>query len=371
MLSIYVLIAVGAMLGGLLLPALPDAQPAVHVHLVFALGVMPLILAAMTHFVPVLTRSRGAAAMSRPVLLATAGGALIVAYLAWPVQPLWRSMAAGLALAACLWLIVWQWRRRQGALGGAHPCLDWYLAALACLGLGLLAILAMAAWPEHGQALKRLHLHLNLFGFVGMTAVGTLQVLLPTAAGQADPEAAHRLRADLRLALAGTLFIALGAAWLPWLSVAGVIPWLVALVRIAAAWRRHFRVAIGAFHGAAPLLAGALGGFALALLAGGVHSVTALPGAHVGHLFVFAFLFPLVSGAAGQLLPLWLKPGVQTPWHAAARSRLTYGAAARFALFASAGLLALTGWRGAAIPALIALLPFALASAWTAYQSRL
>lgn len=371
MLNIYVLIAVGAMLGGLLLPALLEAQPAVHVHLVFALGVMPLILAAMTHFVPVLTRSRGSEAMSRPVLLAAAGGALIVAYFVWPVQPLWRSLAAGLALAACLWLMVWQWRRRQSALGGAHPCLDWYLAALACLGLGLFAILAMAAWPMQIQALKRLHLHLNLFGFIGMTAVGTLQVLLPTAAGLADPEAAHRLRADLRLALAGTLLIALGAAWWPWLSVAGVIPWFVALARIAVAWKRHFRAAIRAFHGAAPLLAGALGGFALSLLAGGIHALALLPGARIGHLFVFAFLFPLVSGAAGQLLPLWLKPGVQIPWHLVARSRLTYGAAARFALFASAGVLALTGWRGSAIPALIALLSFALAGAWTAFQSRL
>jgi hypothetical protein len=369
-LSLYVLIAVAAMLAGLLLPFLFDTHPAVHVHVVFAIGVMPLIMAAMTHFVPVLTRSRAAGRVSRLPMLAVAGGVAIAVYLAWPVQPLWRGIAAGLALTACLWLIYWQWRRRQAALGGAHPGLDWYLAALICLALGLLSILAMSLWPAQYPALKRLHLHLNLFGFVGLTAVSTLQVLLPTAAGQGDPDAAQRLRSDLRLAFFGTLLIALGAAWWPWLSIAGIALWLYPLARIARAWGKRFRAAILARNGAAPLLAGALSGFVLSLMAGGAHALAWLPGAHVGHLFVFAFLFPLLSGAAGQLLPLWLKPGAQTPWHETTRSRLTYASAARAALFATAGLLALAGWSGSAAIALAALLPFALVSLWTAIQSR-
>jgi hypothetical protein len=95
-----------------------------------------------------------------------------------------------------------------------------------------------------------------------------------------------------------------------------------------------------------------------------------LPAANVGHLFVFAFLFPLVSGAAGYLLPLWLRPGIQTPWHVTARSRLAYGSAVRFGLFATAGVLALTGWRGSAAVALTGLLPFAVTSVWMVIQSR-
>jgi hypothetical protein len=38
--------------------------------------------------------------------------------------------------------------------------------------------------------------------------------------------------------------------------------------------------------------------------------------------YVVAFLLPLVSGAAAQLLPVWLRPGVQVEWHATLRARL-------------------------------------------------
>ncbi|MDP2829121.1 MAG: hypothetical protein Q8O37_11010 [Sulfuricellaceae bacterium] len=370
MLSVFVLIAAASMLAGLLSPFVLRTHPAAHVHLVLALGMMPLIMAAMTHFVPVLTRSRAATAVLRAPLLGAAGGVVIVAWLIWPVQPLWRSIAAALALAGCLWLAVWQWRRRQAALGGAHPGVDWYLAALACLGLGLLAVLAMAVWPAHYPAIKRLHAHLNLFGFVGLTAVGTLQVLLPTTAGQGDPEAAQRLHADLPVALAGAMAIALGAAWWSYLSILGMALWLFPLARIGKAWFNRYRGAMLDYHGATPLLAGALAGFVLTLLAGAAHGMAWLPAANVGHLFVFAFLFPLVSGAAGYLLPLWLRPGVQMPWHEVARSRLTYGSAARFGLFATAAVLALAGWPGSAAVALTGLLPFAVASVWTVIQSR-
>jgi hypothetical protein len=77
---------------------------------------------------------------------------------------------------------------------------------------------------------------------------------------------------------------------------------------------------------------------------------------------VFSFLFPLVSGAAGQLLPLWLKPGQQTAWHERARLRLTYASGLRAMLFVAAGLLVLAGFKWAIWLALAALLPFAAAA---------
>jgi len=371
LLVFLVIAAIATMAGAWMLPIFTDLHRAVHVHLAFALGVMPLIMGAMTHFVPVLTRTRGAArSVEGLVVLAWLGGVLIVAFFTFNLPLAFRNAAAALGLLAGASLAAWQLRRGQAALGGAHPGLRWYLAALACLGVSLLAVLVMAVWPQQMLALKRLHLHLNLFGFVGLSAVGTLQVLLPTAAGRPDPDAAARLRADLPLALGGTLLIALGAAWLPLLSWPGLVLWLIALGRLMRAWFGRYRGEILRWHGAVPLLVTALLGFTLALAAGGLHGAGWIAATGVAHLFVFSFLFPLVSGAAGQLLPLWLRPGRQTEWHDLARRRLTYGSAVRALLLLSGGMLTLAGLRWGAGLALAGLLPFALAAGWVGVRSR-
>lgn len=370
-LASLVLAALLAMAGAMALPLVADLHRAAHVHLAFALGVMPLIMGAMTHFVPVLTRSRGAGRRIEALaLVAWLGGALIFAFLAFSLPVAVRGLAAALGLFAAIGLAAWQYRRGRAALGGPHPGLRWYLAALACLGASLLAVLAMTQWPQHFLALKRLHLHLNLFGFVGLTAVGTLQVLLPTAAGRPDPGAAGRLRADLPAALAGTLLIACGAAWLPFLSWPGLVLWLLPLGRMGLAWIEHYRGQVLAWHGAVPLLATALAGFSLALLAGAAHGIGWVDATGLAHAYVYAFLFPLVSGAAGQLLPLWLKPGRQTPWHELVRRRLTYASAPRALLLLAAGLLVLAGQRWGGALAVAALLPVVLVAAWGFAQSR-
>lgn len=362
-LVLLVLTAILGMAGAWLLPLIADVHRAAHVHLAFALGVMPLIMGAMTHFVPVLSRTRAAPrGVEGYAAIASVGGATITAYFAFALPELMRSAAALVALSACIGLAAWQVLRAREALGGPHPGLCWYLAALLCLAAGLLAVLAMPLWPQQMLALKRLHLHFNLIGFVGLTAVGTLQVLLPTAAGHADAQAAQRLRADLPAALSGTLLIALGAAWWPPLSWLGLLLWLLPLGHLLRAWITRFRGDIFRVHGAAPLLALALAGFSAALVAGGAHGAGWLDSTGVAHLFVFTFLFPLVSGAAGHLLPLWLRPGLQTEWHARARRRLTFASGLRALLFFAAGLLALAGSKWAGGFALAALLPFALAA---------
>ena len=350
-----------AMVCAWLLPIVSDVHRAAHIHLAFALGVMPLIMGAMLHFIPVLTRTRGAPrTIEGLVALAWVAGALIVAFFIFTLPEAFRSAAAFLGLSAVAGISAWQAKRAMAALGGAHPCLSWYLAALACLGASLLAVLAMSVWPQQILALKRLHLHLNLFGFVGLSAVGTLQVLLPTAAGHPDPQVANRLRADLPKALSGTVLIALGAAWLPLLSWLGLLLWLIALNRLIRAWLAQYRAEIFCRNGAVPLLATALTGYSIALVTGGVHGAGWIGSTGVAHLFVFSFLFPLVSGAAGQLLPLWRRPGHLTEWHERARQRLTFASGSRAALFLAAGLLAMLGFQWANWLALAALLPFAL-----------
>ena len=56
--------------------------------------------------------------------------------------------------------------------------------------------------------------------------------------------------------------------------------------------------------------------------------------------FVVGFMLPLVSGAASQLLPVWLRPGVQTGWHAALRRSLGRYGGIRALLFLMAGVAA-------------------------------
>ncbi len=362
-LVLLVLVAMLGMVGAWLLPFISDLHRAAHIHLAFALGVMPLIMGAMTHFVPVLTRTRAAPRVVEGyAVLAWFGGAMIVAFFILALPETFRAAAALLALIACIALLAWQGMRAGEALGGVHPGLRWYLAALACLAASLLAVLAMSAWPEQTVALKRLHLHLNLLGFVGLTAIGTLQVLLPTAAAQPDAQAAARLRSDLPAAFAGTLLAAAGAGWLPPLAWAGALLWAWPVLHLSYAWLTHFRRHIFRLHGATPLLATALAGFVIALAAGSAQGIGMVDAVGVAHSFVFSFLFPLVSGAAGQLLPLWLRPGQQTAWHEQARRRLTYASGARAVLFFMAGLLALARIKWAGVLALAALLPFVIAA---------
>jgi hypothetical protein len=49
------------------------------------------------------------------------------------------------------------------------------------------AIFAGLLWPAGYGALRLVHLHLNTLGFIGLTAIGTLHVLMPTVLGKPDP----------------------------------------------------------------------------------------------------------------------------------------------------------------------------------------
>lgn len=322
----------------------PHAGRAAALHLILAVGAMPLIFGAMSHFIPVLTRTRTATSglLGIPVL-ALAGGALAVGALSLPELFWGRYAGALLAVTAASALLVWSRRRRAGMLGRPHPCLAWYETALACLVLALLAILASAIWPQQTIALHRLHLHLNTLGFVGLTAVSTLAVLLPTVAGRPDPEVGSRLRRDLPWAVAGTLLVAIGSAWYSPLAWIGGALWALPLVRLGASWLRLYRVEILARHGAAPLLAAALAGLALSMVFGAMNSIPAAGAFRATEpalAFVNGFMLPLVSGAASQLLPVWLRPGVQSSWHAGLRDSLGRYGGVRAVLFCTGGLVA-------------------------------
>lgn len=347
MLHRLVMLALAAFAGAVLLHAAGFAV-AVPVHLALAGGALPLIAGAMAHFAPVLTRSPPAAARLRvlPWLLLLAGLLVTASFVVPRGAVALRDVAATLGLVAAAALAGWLVRLSRRSLGGVHPGLYWYLAALICLLFGLLAVLLMHAWPAQYLALRRLHLHLNTLGFIGITAMGTLQVLLPTAAGVPDPQAGQRLRGDLPWVLAGTLLIAAGAAWQGWLVWPGLLLWLWPLLRLARAWGALYRKAAQPWPPGAGVLAGALAGFGMVLVLGAGHGAGLLPATHASLAYLFAFLLPLVTGAAGYLLPLWRRPGPQTAWHGRVRQALARFGLLRLALFLAAGVL--TAWSGAA-----------------------
>jgi hypothetical protein len=336
------------------------ASPAAVAHLAFAAGVMPLIFGSMLHFVPVLTRTQAPAPAMHALPFATGAAGLLAAaaFVVPDFHAIGIRSGVALALAASLVMAAWILRRAQATLGAPHPGLHWYFAAVLCLALALVAVLVMPAWPGERQALRVLHVHLNTLGFIGLTAIGTLQVLLPTVAARFDTRALARLRGDLPLVVAGVLLVAGGAAWMRPVAYVGMVSLLVSVIRLGTSWAAGYAREIGAMHGAAPALALALLGLEALLVAGVGHAHQRLGAIDAVFGFVLAFLLPLVTGAVNHLLPLWLKPGVQTPWHRVARDTLGRFGAVRSLAFVAAGLLVALGWREAAWLAAVALAAF-------------
>ncbi len=359
MLVLLALAAVIFMAASLVLILLGAATLAAT-HIAFAAGIMPLIFGAMMHFVPVLTRGRAAVNPLRwlPLGLSVAGMLAVSAFLIPGFFEIGIHLGACLAFIGALVMAAWIVRRGRATLGAPHPCLYWYLAAVLCLALALAAALGGLLWPAQRAALRIFHLHLNTLGFVGLTAIGTLTVLLPTAAARPDATAAPRLRSDLALTVFGVMLLAAGAAWCAPVAYAGLLLLLLAVVSLGTNWAAQFWREISRRDGAAPSLALALFGFAALLFIGAGHVHGPLAGSDAIFGFVLAFLLPLVTGAVSQLLPLWLRPGLQQAWQQQARVTLTRYGALRALAFVAAGLMVALGVRPGAWLAAVALLVF-------------
>jgi hypothetical protein len=322
-------------------------------HALFASGVLPLILGAMLYFVPVLTRSLPAhgAILSIPPTAFVLGAGVVLALSGHAdAVPL---LAAGVQLLVCI-EIAWILRRRARVLGAPHPGIDWYVYALIALVVALAMIVSRAFWPEHWGLARNLHLHLNLFGFLGLTAIGTLRVLLPTALGETDPASALFLRRQLPIAASGALAIAFGAAFWKPLAVLGALAWLWSvfqLLRAMGTWRGRWLL----WHAASTSLAAAVLGWALLLLAGMAHAAGYVTSDALFAVLIFGFLLPLVTGATSHLLPVWRWPGRATSAQAQMRQRLTRFSAARVGAFWLSAAAGLAGWDYAVMPGALAL----------------
>jgi len=356
-----------AFLAGQALPRVIAIAPAFWAHLVLAVGVMSLITAAMQHFVPVLARSRGPGTWTArlPFLMLAAGGLALAVFFGF-LDFYWIILPASLALVGVLAMLAWMRATGRKALGKHHPGLAWYLAAMGCLGLGLIAAILIPLFPGWHAGLRAFHVHVNLYGFVGLTAVGTLQVLMPTAANRPDPHVASRLRADLKWALLGSLLLAIGQAiWTP-LAWLGGAAWTWVIGRMVLAWWRLHRAHLLAWHGAGPVLGAAAIGFLCAL------SGTLFGPDSLGPLTLFlpGFLMPLVTGAAGQLAPVWVEAGRSAARHAEDRAKITRWNGPRALLFLSAAALPLLGYKCSGMPALTALVWFGIVFAIWLYRDK-
>ena len=339
--------------------------PAFTAHLVLALGILPLIIAAMIYFVPVLTRSGDAprwlqamaplAWLGGLLLLIAARGGLNTALTA-ALEIAGALLAAKAAASPLLWMLA----RGRASLGAPHPGLAWYVAALGFLLAALAMVPLLWLWPEQRAALRLLHLHANLLGFVVLTAIGTVQVLLPTAAAQFDKTVAGRLKRDLKFAVAGAALIAVGSAYSLVVAAVGALLLLIPVVTMGSRWAIVHGQRLGHLHGATTALALACLGLVGLLFAGLGHARGHLAGQDALLGFVFAFLLPLVSGAIMQLLPVWLRPGRQDQWHERLRHALGRYAGVHAALLVAAGLALSLGWfpglwlAGAGLLALVA-----------------
>lgn len=334
-----------ALLGSAILALSGVGSPLAVAHLAFAVGIVPLIFAAMSHFVPVLTRTGDPGRwISRLPLAAQLAGLVVVAAMQGllPYRALYPAAAVDLLLAAIL--LNWIATRARATLGSPHPGWRWYGAALGCLMLGLLAVLLMVLWPQYWKPLRLFHLHLNTLGLVGLAALGTLPVLLPTALGKPDPEAASWLRRRLWLAVGGALVIATGTAVIWPFAAPGAALMLVAAIGLAGQWVRRFGLRVVLADGVAVSLLASMLGLLLTLAAGLAHGAALMPGRSTLLAWGVGFLLPLVTGALSQLLPVWRWPGPSTPARQIMRQKLAASGGWRAALFLAAALSLLGGF---------------------------
>jgi len=323
-----------ALLGSAVCALAGWGSPLAVAHLAFAVGIVPLIFAAMSHFVPVLTRTGDPSRwiLRLPFIAQIVGVIAVLSMQGWlPRSALHLAAAVDLVLAAVLFH--WIAGRARATLGAPHPGWRWYGAALGCLMLALFAVVLIGFFPAYWRALRLFHLHLNTIGLVGLAALGTLPVLLPTALGKPDPEAAGWLRRRLWLVAGGALVIASGTAILWPFGVPGAALLLVAALGLVGQWARRFGLRTMLSDGVAASLLAAVCGLLLTLSAGVAHGAGLLEGKPNLYAWGIGFLLPLVTGALSQLLPVWRWPGPTHPERLRMRQILAASGAWRGVLF--------------------------------------
>ncbi|MFE9774806.1 multicopper oxidase domain-containing protein [Streptomyces sp. NPDC005931] len=187
------------------------------IHLFLLGGATTALVVWSEHFAIALLRATPPDPRWSTVRLTAANaGVLGVVAGVWAQLPGLVTAAAALLAAAVVAHLVMLVRLGRGALGGRlAPVVGYYRAATVALVLGVVLGWLLAtgrAGPGSHAAYRLAHVHVTLFGWIGLPVLGTLFMLWPTVLGvrMADRTAALARRvlvptgAGLLLAVAGT-----------------------------------------------------------------------------------------------------------------------------------------------------------------------
>ncbi|YCK37701.1 multicopper oxidase domain-containing protein [Actinomadura sp. ATCC 39365] len=313
----WLALTVVAALAGDVLPA--PSWLLIHVFLLGAVSTAVLIWSE--HFTVALLRVRGPSergSLTRLALLNTAA----VAVLAGVAYGPWHLAAAGAALltGVVLWHAAVLVRLVRGALPGRFGhVIGWYVTAACALAAGGVLGGLMAARTVQGTLHERMsaaHSQVNVFGWIGLTVLGTLFTLWPTVLRTRMSDRTRRAsRVGLWLAAPGLAVAVAGllAGW-RWVALAGLAAYaaggLAVLVPLGDALRRR-----RPHTGAAWMLGAAIVWFEVALAADLVvvatrpaHQVAAAL-APLLPLVLVGFVAQVLLGSLLHLLPAVLGGG--------------------------------------------------------------
>lgn len=238
-------------------------------------------------------------------------------------------LMGGLVVAFCSMSLL---HIRKGAAYYCHPGFFWYGSAMLFFLLGLAGLLLLPVFPEYHKNLITVHVQLSLFGFFGIAAIFTMQVILPCLSEEPDPTLSHRLGEDLPVFIIAVLAICLGELLHPFLARLGYACYCLPLLRTGRAWLQTYRHEILNLHGIAPLFMAALCGLIVTLVA-------VFFGYSVFTSFIPGFLLPFLVASIAYLFPLWRLSGKNPSAGLIARLPLNYWNGPRSLFFLLATLI--------------------------------
>jgi nitrite reductase (NO-forming) len=279
----------------------------VMVHVPLLGAVTAAILVWSQHFADTLTRSQapgGRVALALRLGAQTAGALTITVGMLIGAQPLVVTGASivGAAILSHAVLLAVQLR---GALPARFaPLVRYYIAAALVFlgGIALGAIMSVLASPDTNDRLVASHIVLNAFGWIALTALGTLVLLWPTVLhARVHERAEAAARRALPLLIAGLAIAALGPlVGVRPLVALGMLVWLVGAVLIGVEGARQARAMPPATFAGYSLAAAYLW-LVVAAAALGVLALTSDGWASLRENYLVV-LGPLVAGFAVQLV---------------------------------------------------------------------
>lgn len=320
----------------------------VHVPLLGA--VTAAILIWSQHFSDTLLRREapaGRAGLGIRLGLHTVGAGLVVAGVLAASVPLVIVGASVVAAAILVHAVVLFLQLRRALPSRFGPLVRYYVAAAVVFlgGIAIGATMSAAGDPDLTDRLVTAHLVLNAYGWIGLTALGTLVLLFPTVlhARMADTADAGA-RFALPVLIAGLVVAASGPLLdLRLLVTLGMAIWIVGAARIGIeGWRQARSMPPGTFAGWS--LAAAYGWVVIAAASLAVIAAISPDWVTLRESYLMV-LGPLVAGFAVQLLTgamSYLLPVVALGSPAAAKAGaevLDRGAAFRVTAFNGAIVL--------------------------------